>query len=119
MPSTQPVSTQDKWAPLRVHLYFSLYWYLIFTGLLDAGPDSLYGTSDSGSLVPESSCLDNIMTWLWVFFSSATRAVKAAAPDRGSRDSGWNPARAWDSQARGNTKGAGSASCSSKRKADL
>lgn len=47
MPSTQPVSTQDKWALLKVLLYFSLYWYLIFTGLPDAGPDSLYGTSDS------------------------------------------------------------------------
>lgn len=40
MPSTQPVSTQDKLALLRVLLYFSLYSYLIFAGLPDAGPDT-------------------------------------------------------------------------------
>ena len=47
MPSTQPVSTQGKRAPLGALLYFSLCWYLILTGLPDAGTDSLYGASDS------------------------------------------------------------------------
>ena len=71
MPSTQPAGTEDKLALLRVPLYFSLYSCLIFTGLPDAGPDThMAQVTVSGSLVPESSCLD-YMTRLWVFSSRA------------------------------------------------
>lgn len=71
VPSTQPAGTEDKLALLRVPLYFSLYSCLIFTGLPDAGPDThMAQVTVSGSLVPESSCLD-YMTRLWVFSSRA------------------------------------------------
>ena len=120
MPGAQPVSTQDKLALIRVLLYFSLYSYQVFTGLPDAGPDTLYGTRDSqrqsGSRVQLPGLHHDVAVGP---FLGPTMAVKAATPDGGSRDSGWDTAQAWDSQAGGNTKGPGSASCGSKGKADL
>lgn len=120
VPGAQLVSTQDQLALIRVLLYFSLYSYQVFTGLPDAGPDTLYGISDSqrqsGSRVQLPGLHHDVAVGP---FLGPTRAVKAATPDRGSRDSGWDTAQAWDSQAGRNTKGPGSASCGSKGKADL
>lgn len=91
MPGT--ISTQDKPAPLRVLSYFSLYLYLIFTGLPEAGTDTplTNGTSDSwwqsGFGVLPHLHIDLPVNYSGRPCLALMRAVKAATRDLESGDS--------------------------------
>ena len=65
----------------------------------------------SSSLAPESSYLEYVMTWLWVFFSRPHEGCEGSSSrSRIRRLSGWDTARVWGSEAGSHTAAAGSAS---------